>query len=125
MDSKTKPVEGGRLRKSKAGTKEMKDKMAKLRAMRGKSKGEGLGHDLKVLGRKIKKYIPIRGLIKGAATMALEGATGNPLLAGMASPATNQMVDAGLDKANLGFGLRKSKIPVRKLKGGSMIPAGY
>ena len=80
--------------------------------------GGNILNDLKRFGRKVKKFIPIRDIIKTSAGVALAGMTENPLLAGVAQPLINRGVDSGLDRANIGIGLRK-------YRGGSFLPAGY
>ena len=100
-------ITGGALKK---GSPAMKERMAQLRARRGKKSGGKLpsGKDilntLKKVGNTIKQNI--RPIITQGVVAGINGITGSP--AGtIASPVISVGVNKALEAANLGFGLKR------------------
>jgi hypothetical protein len=117
---------GGKLRK---GSPEMVEKMARLRAMRGKKGGSVLGDLKKAFDPKkngvaktfnsVKSTVApyIRPAITQGLAAGIDAVTGTPL-GTIATPGIQSGVNAALDKANIGIGIRGRGNRTHTLYGG-------
>jgi hypothetical protein len=118
---------GGKLRK---GSPEMAEKMARLRAMRGSRKGGSVLGDLKKAFDPKKNGVAktfntvkstvapyIRPAITQGLAAGIDAVTGTPL-GTIATPGIQSGVNAALDKANIGIGIRGRGQRIHTLYGG-------